>query len=137
MKETMVEWSDSLATGILWQDFQHAGLIARINRLHQAITNRQSRSELRSMTAFLESYIENHFSMEERYMEVLHDPDMGEHARAHQQFRENLSQLRACKDTGSQLTASSLCYDLHEWITHHIRTIDKRLGRLIREKGID
>jgi hemerythrin len=133
----MVEWSDSLATGILWQDFQHAGLIARINRLHQAIINRQSDSELRSTLDFLESYIENHFTLEERYMEALHDPELREHARAHQQFRDNLGELRTCKDTGAQLTASSLCYDLHEWITHHIRTIDKRLGRLIREQGID
>lgn len=136
MKDTMVEWSDSLATGILWQDFQHAGLIARINRLHQAIIDKQAQSELRSMIDFLESYIENHFSMEERYMEVLHDPEIGDHARAHRQFRDNLSELRNCKDTGAQLTAASLCYDLHEWITHHIRTIDKRLGRLIKEQEV-
>jgi len=136
VKGTMVEWSDSLATGILWQDFQHAGLIARINRLHQAIIDKQAQSELRSMIDFLESYIENHFSMEERYMEVMHDPEIRGHARAHQQFRDNLRDLRNFEGTGAQLTAASLCYDLHEWITHHIRTIDKRLGRLIKEQDV-
>lgn len=136
MKGTMVEWSDSLATGILWQDFQHAGLIARINRLHQAIIDKQAQSELRSMIDFLENYIENHFSMEERYMEVMHDPEIREHARAHQQFRDNLRELRNFEGTGAQLAAASLCYDLNEWITHHIRTIDKRLGRLIKEHEV-
>jgi len=136
VKETMVEWSDSLATGILWQDFQHAGLIARINRLHKAIIDKQAQSELHSMIDFLDHYIESHFSMEERYMEVLHDPEIREHARAHQQFRENLSALRNSGATGLQITAASLCYDLHEWITHHIRTIDQRLGRQIKDKGI-
>lgn len=136
MKKNLVEWNDELSTGILWQDFQHAGLIARINRLHQAILDRQAQTELHAMIDFLENYIENHFGMEERYMEVLNDPEMREHARAHQQFRENLNELRNCKDMGSQLTASSLCYELNEWITHHIRTIDKRLGRQIREQDI-
>ncbi len=136
MKATMVEWSNSLATGILWQDFQHAGLIARINRLHQAIMQKQAQAEMASMIDFLESYIDNHFGMEEHYMSVLHDPEIHEHTQAHQQFRDNFRELRNCKDTGTQLTAASLCYDLHEWITHHIRTIDKRLGRRIQEQDI-
>jgi hypothetical protein len=38
--------------------------------------------------------------------------------------------------TGAQLTAASLCYDLYEWITNHIRTTDKALGRLLQEKAL-
>ena len=70
----IVEWSDELATGILWQDFQHAELIAHINRLHQAIIAKQAQEELWRMLEFLEKYVDNHFSLEERYMEVAHDP---------------------------------------------------------------
>jgi hemerythrin len=136
MTEKIVEWSDELATGILWQDFQHAELITHINRLHQAIIAKQAREELWRMLEFLEKYTENHFSMEERYMEVAGDPALREHARAHQQFRDNLSELRESDGTGSQLTAASLCYDLYEWVANHIRTTDKALGRLLQQKAL-
>ncbi len=136
MTKKIVEWSDELATGILWQDFQHAELIAHINRLHQAIIAKQAQEELWRMLEFLEKYVDNHFSLEERYMEVAHDPTIREHARAHQQFRNNLNDLREFDGTGAQLTAASLCYDLYEWVTHHIRTTDKNLGRLLQQKAL-
>ena len=136
MTEKIVEWSDELATGILWQDVQHAELIAHINRLHQAILAKQAQEELWRMIEFLEKYTENHFGMEERYMEVVRDPAIREHARAHQKFRDNLSELREFDGTGAQLKAASLCYDLYEWITNHIRTTDKALGRLLQEKAL-
>jgi len=136
MKNTMVEWSDELATGILWQDFQHAGLIARINRLHRAILAKEARPELVRMIDFLETYIENHFGMEERYMEVMNDPALRGHAREHQKFRDNLAELRQFGGMDAQMTAVSLCYDLYEWVTHHIRTTDKKLGRLLLQQDL-
>jgi len=132
VNDKLIEWSDALATGIVWQDFQHAELIAHINRLHQAINQKQALPELLRVIDFLESYIENHFGLEERYMELLNDPDLRVHARAHQQFRDNLLELRTFGGTGPQLAAASLCYDLYEWVTTHIRTIDKNLGTLLR-----
>ena len=136
MTKKIVEWSDELATGILWQDFQHADLIAHINRLHQAIIDKRAQAELLLMMNFLESYIENHFGIEERYMEVFNDPLLREHVRAHQQFRSNLSELKQYGGTGAQLAAASLCYDLYEWVTHHIRTIDRALARLLQKKSV-
>ena len=136
MTEKIVEWSDELATGILWQDFQHAELIDHINRLQQAILAKQAQAELWRMIDFLEKYVDNHFSMEERYMEVAHDPTIQAHARAHQQFRENLTELRSYDGTGAQITAAALCYDLYEWVTNHIRTTDKALGHLLQQKGL-
>jgi hemerythrin-like metal-binding protein len=107
-------WSDELATGILWQDFQHAELTEHINRLQQAIIEKQAQAELWRMIDFQEKYIEDHFGMEERYMEAAHDPALRNHARAHQKFRENLNELREFDGTGAQLTAAALCYDLYE-----------------------
>jgi hemerythrin len=136
MTKKTVEWSDELATGIVWQDFQHAELIARINRLHQAVIEKQALPELLRMMDFLENYIENHFSMEERYMELLNDPDLRVHARAHQQFRDNLRELRNFGDSGPQLAAASLCYDLYDWVANHIRTIDKKLGIVLSGSAV-
>jgi len=132
----IVEWSDELATGILWQDVQHAELIDHINCLQQAILAKQAQSELWRMIDFLEKYVENHFSMEERYMEVVGDPTIRDHARAHQKFQENLTELRSYDGTGAQITAAALCYDLYEWVTNHIRTTDKALGRLLQQKAL-
>lgn len=136
MTKKIIDWSDELATGIVWQDFQHAELIAHINRLQQAIISRKAQAELWRMLEFLENYTENHFGMEERYMEVVRDPTLREHARAHQQFRNNLSELREFDGAGAQLTAASLCYDLYEWVANHIRTTDKALGRLLQQKAL-
>ncbi len=83
------------------------------------------------MIDFLEKYVENHFGME-----VVHDPTIREHSRAHQQFCNNLNELRKFDGTGAQLTAASLCYDLYEWVTNHIRTTDKALGRLLQQKAL-
>ena len=56
MTGKIVEWSEELATGILWQDLQHAELIDHINRLQQAILAKQAQSELWRMIDFLEKY---------------------------------------------------------------------------------
>jgi len=136
MKQTIIEWSDDFATGILWQDFQHAGLIARINSLHRAILEKQAQPEMVRMIDFLETYVENHFGMEERYMQELNDPSLPEHAQAHQLFRQNLAELRHFEGTDEQLTAISLCYDLYEWVKNHIQTIDKNLGRLLQQQDL-
>ena len=136
MKNEILEWSDELATGILWQDFQHAELIAHINGLQKAILAKQAQAELWRMIDFLEKYVENHFGIEEHYMEAADDPAAGEHIQAHQQFCENLAALRNYDGTGAQIKAASLCYDLYEWVTNHIRTTDKALGRLLQQKAL-
>ena len=94
MEKKLIEWTPDLQTGLLWQDTQHRDLIENINLLNGAIMAQRGGDEVKDMVNFLDGYMDNHFCIEEKYMEVYGYPEAGEHRDEHRKFRGDLESLK-------------------------------------------
>lgn len=132
MEKKLILWSDALGAGIVWMDYQHQTLIEKINLLYTAILEKKGEELVVKTLAFLDDYIENHFALEETYMQACSYPECSEHMQAHNQFRRNIRELKAHTAAKGELAAESLCYDLFEWFKNHITNTDKKFGIFLK-----
>jgi hemerythrin-like metal-binding protein len=135
MKKQLIEWSDEFLVGILWMDYQHRTLISNINYLHAAILEKKAEHFIQHIISFLESYVTNHFSLEEEYMQACAYPEKKAHFTEHDTFRGNLQELKLGRASLGGLEAESLCYDLLEWFRRHILTTDAKLSAFLKAKN--
>ena len=134
MEKKLIQWSPVFGAGIIWMDYQHQTLIEKINALYGAILEKKGEALIAEMIAFLDAYVQSHFSLEEKYMGEFSYPGQQEHLEAHGQFRKNLQDLKSIKRIKGELLAEALCYDLFEWFKNHIKKTDKKLGIFLKAK---
>ena len=114
---------------ILWQDAQHQVLF----RILDDIRSPNSGGEILSR---LRDYTENHFALEEHYMNELDYPGREEHVAAHNRFRMEIFQLledRASPDLESREIIATY---LSEWLKRHVFGIDKKLEAIVQDSDL-
>ena len=109
---------------LIWQDAQHQMLFELIEQLASdeadyVIIDR------------LAEYAENHFLLEEVYMEKLNYPGRDAHIEAHNKFRTELTELALNQHEYNQELRKSLSIFLTEWLRLHVLGIDKELEAFI------
>lgn len=134
-----MEWSQNLSVGIAKIDDQHRELINRINGLVAAIKQHICKYTIGDVIAFLEEYIDLHFSEEEQYMMQYRYPEYPQHKAQHEFFRENFSELKKeliLLDGGKKPGSYDLSVETNrvvvDWIIDHISGTDKRLGEFLK-----
>jgi hemerythrin len=114
---------------IIWQDAQHQVLFQILDLVKQPGADRQVLHKLME-------YIENHFALEEGYMEVLDYPGRDVHIEAHNLFRKEIKQLVGeGRDIDPQFMEVISTF-LTEWLTRHVFGIDKELEAFILESDV-
>lgn len=81
-------------------------------------------------------YMEEHFSLEERYMEEINYPHMEAHVRAHNKFRHELNQILTPHTAFDEAIRHSVSLFLREWLMRHVMGIDKDLEQYILNSDI-
>jgi hemerythrin len=109
---------------IIWQDAQHQVLFEILDLLKEPTADRD-------VLCKLDSYIEYHFALEERYMIKLDFPGREAHVRAHAQFRKEISQLMQTGQAPDAQFRDIIATFLTEWLTRHVFGIDKELEQFI------
>ncbi|NCF17217.1 MAG: hypothetical protein GWP63_03185 [Haliea sp.] len=109
---------------IIWQDAQHQVLfeildLIKDSRADEEVLNR------------LKDYTENHFALEERYMQELGFPGMAEHIESHDRFRKEIDQLMGHAEAWDDQFREIIATFLTEWLTRHVFGIDKELETFI------
>jgi hemerythrin len=125
-----IQWTDDLATGVQAIDDQHKELFTRVNLLFNACNMGKGRMEIGRTIAFLEDYVNEHFSTEERHMIRHQYPEYGAHKAQHMFFRNNLAKIKqqlAEEGTGIHIVilTNQLIID---WLRGHIRMLDRAFG---------
>ncbi len=110
---------------IIWQDTQHQVLFDILDLIKDPAADREVFYKLKE-------YTENHFSLEEKYMEELNFPGRAAHIESHNRFREEIRELLG----DGTLEPDAVFRDiiatfLTEWLTRHVFGIDKELERFI------
>ncbi len=113
---------------LIWQDAQHQQLFQLIDDIH-------SHEVDDSIFQRLFDYAENHFKLEEAYMQQLNFPGTEAHIRAHDKFREELKiMLRDCSGYDEKFR-QALSEFLSQWLKSHVFGIDKKLEQFILESN--
>lgn len=133
----MFVYDASIETGNRIIDGEHRQLIDTINQMLSAVVRGESAEETARAFAFLNEYIEKHFSHEESLQVQYRYPDYERHKHLHDGYRESVKKLtEEFRRTGpTQLMVNKLSNNIGGWLVNHIKREDKALAAYIRSKS--
>ena len=133
VKENAValQWRREMSTGLAWQDEQHKQIFQRIDELLEAMSTNQGPTVVKDLLDFLEQYSRDHFKSEEDYMHSHACTTCGLHEKCHQDFIEQLTQLKALyeRQGASTIVVMKLEVWLKDWLIKHIMNVDKLMAK--------
>ncbi|WNO09197.1 hemerythrin family protein [Teredinibacter sp. KSP-S5-2] len=109
---------------LIWQDHQHQMLFELIDQINNS-------ADEADVFERLVAYAEHHFALEEAYMEKLNYPHKAQHIKAHNRFREELSEMVANQAFLDDSLRKSLSTFLSEWLKRHVFGIDKDFEQFV------
>ncbi|MEE9543059.1 MAG: hemerythrin family protein [Thermodesulfobacteriota bacterium] len=133
----ILEWTKNIAVGVDVIDEQHKALFHVLNSLAEAIDRNSGANEIERVLGFLEGYVSEHFSTEEKMMKKVSCPGYKEHIDQHNIFIESFEEIRkvyrseGATDELLLMLKSKLC----NWLFSHIMMVDKRMGLFLNEPG--
>ncbi len=125
-----IVWTPDLSVGVKHIDDQHKIWFEKANSLFQAGKERRAKDYINTMLDFLDEYTKQHFKDEEAYMEEIGYPEIEAQKRAHASFINELSKLKSDynKAGGNLLVILNANKMIIDWLTNHIRIMDKKIG---------
>lgn len=114
---------------LIWQDRQHQQLLDMIDQINSSTVDS-------SIFLRLTEYADNHFMLEEAYMEQAAYPDAREHIKAHNTFRLRLQSMVEDCDSYDDGVREMLSLFLREWLMRHIMGVDKKLEKYILDSQL-
>ncbi|MDR1985631.1 MAG: bacteriohemerythrin [Treponema sp.] len=128
----LVEWDDRYLVGIPLIDEQHKELITMTNTLYQGCLEGDAKA-----VYFMETihgtvdYVKYHFSAEEKLLESVNYPDIGEHKKEHEGFIRQIFEEVKGFQGGKQFVPNDFVRYLKDWILAHIALTDKKYAKYI------
>jgi len=127
--------------GIRDLDDQHKAFFLHVVGLRRALTEGSGgREKLMQTFRFLDTFIEEHFSAEEKYMRRYSYPGILLHKTEHQAFIRSVAEFKhAALDLDGRGEVTSfltieVMRHLEQWLTEHIRTIDRKMSVFLLER---
>ncbi|BCS53974.1 bacteriohemerythrin [Geobacter sp. SVR] len=129
-------WDDTLTLGIDEIDSQHRELFDRFNALSQSFANGDRTHGLRDLLDYVNTYLKDHFPVEEEIMERHNYPKLQEHRNLHVDFLNEIKDLEAkINREGETHTLSLVVYKkLLQWMIRHIKNYDREMVVFIKER---
>jgi len=129
-----IEWRDSLAIGVEEIDSQHKELIRRFNSLLTACEAGKGIDELKKLLTFLDDYVVEHFSNEERLQRKYNYPSYASHKMEHDSFVARIKAVQ--EEIKSEGVAIHNVIEtnnmLLKWLLNHISKVDIELGKFLK-----
>lgn len=133
-----IEWDDKLLTGEEAVDKQHMAMFRAAATLHQAIEEKRGKNALRDISHFLETYIIEHFFMEERLMKKYQYPEAraAKHIQEHLVFKAEMKSLFVLieKENYDPKYLGQLARRIAQWFAEHIYRLDMDLTKWVHER---
>jgi len=130
----MIEFTDDLMIGVEKIDNQHKELIKRMDNFFVALKFGKGKEDIINLMNFMEYYVNNHFSEEEKLHEEINYPYLEKHKEIHKKFKEEIAKLKEELNSETALsTAIILSKKLIDWFINHIKKEDKKIGNFIKK----
>jgi hemerythrin len=133
-----ITWSNGLSIGVKHIDHQHKEMIARVNRLLDAMSKGKGVAEIEGAIKFLEAYVVVHFKAEEELMKEHAYPALQSHLLEHERLKKEVARLRQQYIDGTETSllfsaARRLCIT---WFTYHLNNVDRSFGHYLKTRGV-
>jgi len=128
-----MEWNESLSVGDATIDEQHKTLFAHIEQLLDQVIGGQGETVINETIVYLDRYITEHFSHEEKYMKEHGYPELDWHKEIHTGFSKEYDDLKKEVAAGgtSRILAERLGAFLSRWWVNHVRVVDQKYHEYI------
>ncbi len=127
------EWTTKYTVNVAELDRQHSTLIDMINDCEK---NSENRDKLAEIMLRLVMYTENHFTLEEEYMEKAGYPDLEEHRKEHLAFTSKIREFEKEFNAGNTDVTKELPGLLISWFIDHILHVDQKYSQSLNKAGI-
>jgi hemerythrin len=129
-----IQWRDSLAIGVEEIDNQHKELLQRFNGLLSACEAGKGIAELKGLMKFLDDYVIEHFSDEEKLQRKYDYPNYESHKKEHDFFIQQINTVQGeinVEGVGVHHVMETNNM-LLKWLLNHISKVDTELGKYLR-----
>lgn len=132
----LLKWSDDYSVKVVEIDKQHQKLFTLINDLYDAMLARKTKEVMGKILEELKTYTVVHFSKEEKYFEKFSYPAINSHIKEHESFVAKVVEFQKGFESGKLFLSTEITTFLKEWLSHHIKVIDKQYSMFLNSKGI-
>lgn len=129
-----LRWDDSLLIGIDEIDEQHKQLFRLANELQEKLRAGDAKSQVDAAIRELITYIQTHFTAEERLMVEQDYPGLAEQQAQHRGFIQKIALFIKGAQNHNPLIARDILLFLRTWYTAHISTTDRTFGEFMNER---
>ena len=131
----MVEWDESLATGVPDVDQHHRAMIDGLNRFFSAMTDGEGRAGALDMLHQFDAQMRKHFNEEEATMRQRAYPGAGRHHGLHEGFLRDFEQRKRDVEADRPGATAALFEFASQWVLEHIRKEDRQFVTFLRQGG--
>ena len=132
----IIKWTDELSVHIHEIDDQHKKLIDLINKLHEAMLQKQGKQVTSQIIDELAAYTVYHFQTEETYMQKFKYPAFLKHKKEHEGFVTSVENFQKDFEAGKLGLSLEIMTFLKDWVTKHIKGTDMQYSATFKENGI-
>jgi len=128
-----IEWDNRYSVGIKIIDDQHKHLLELTNALHDACrshghSHEKTRQKFRESIQSAVSYVQVHFSTEEKLMDKTDYPGTNAHKLEHKKFIQKVLENIKAFEEGKTFVPNAFVRFLKDWILEHIAIQDRQMG---------
>lgn len=128
------EFTKALETGNATIDQEHRELIRAVNKLLDACGEGKGRASMNETIQFLNQYVNQHFSHEERLQKQSGYPGMPAHRIFHEKYKQTLKEITSQIAVSSPTIAELGKLNKHiSVLITHITTEDKKLAAFLNQ----
>ncbi len=128
-------WKPSYELNVPEIDVQHRQLVGMINELYEAMKNGRGHEVVEHILTDLQSYIQQHFETEERYMKRHKYPDLEKHKLEHRKLENQVIELNRLRQDDHKISTPELMSFLCNWLRDHLAGTDKEFGEYLKKSG--
>jgi hemerythrin-like metal-binding protein len=131
----LMTWSSRYSVGVETLDNQHKELLRVLNELHFASMRGKAQEVAGGLISQLVSIADEHFAAEERLMESIGFPALGEHRAKHKEMSGRVAEFVARHKKGDTTMYTQLLYFMRDWLSNHMLTVDSQYASWLASHG--
>jgi len=128
-----IAWNSSFVTNIKVVDEEHYKLVSHLNKLYHAVQAGEGDRIVSEEIDTLSTFADEHFVTEEQLMKEYHYPEYQEHVYRHNEFREELHELKTKPESAKSFMTIELLEFLKQWVSEHFFKEDMKFARYIAD----
>ncbi|MDK2799856.1 MAG: hemerythrin [Clostridiales bacterium] len=132
------QWNEQLESGVQEIDMQHKELLHRVNQFMQAVNDGKREEVVKETVSFLEQYVREHFTAEEKLQQESNYPGYVHHKELHDKFINDLHKLQS-RLKGQGITPEvlfTLSRTVSLWLVEHIGMADMTFAEFLKNNKI-